>query len=535
MTPSNAPRATTGSGAVAAADQRAADIGAAILRAGGNAADAAIATNAAMAVVAPHLCGMGGDLFALVHEPGMQAPTCVFAAGRAGSGADAAAEALRAEGLTAMPLFDDLRSVTVPAAVDGWLLLHREHGSLPLGDLLEPAARLAADGFAVSPLMAPSAPRMAERRGGGDFAGITAAGDTMRRPGVARTLRSIVDQGRDGFYGGEFGGGLLALGREHADAYGGPPLYAPEDLARPLAELVDPLRVRVRDHDVWSTPAPTQGYLLLLGLAVLEAASGDLPDPGDPAWPHLLAEAARVAAYDRVAQLHDGADVARLLEPDEVGVRAAMVGPQARLDLPGAARDGDTTYLCTVDAEGRGVSLIQSNALGYGSLLFEPATGINLHNRGIGFSLVEGHPAELRPGARPPHTLTPALVTRADGSLRAVTGTMGGDAQPQIMLQLISRMLADEDAGDAMAAPRFRFGVEGSGFDTWIDPHGVRLELEDGHPDAWRGGLQALGHPIAEAEFGGGFGHAATIEIGADGSRTAAADPRAVVGGVATA
>ena len=295
--------------------------------------------------------------------------------------------------------------------------------------------------------------------------------------------------------------------------------------------------MRVRGHDVWSTPAPTQGYLLLLGLAVLDHATDgtSLPDPRDPAWAHLLAEAARVSAYDRLDHLHDGADLAALLAPQETARRAAMIGPEARLDLPGAARDGDTTYLCTADADGMGVSLIQSNALGYGSLLFEPSTGINLHNRGIGFSLAEGHPAELRPGARPPHTLTPALVTRADGSLRAVTGTMGGDAQPQIMLQLISRMLADQSAGDAMDAPRFRFGVEGSGFDTWVDPHGVRLELEAGHPAAWRDGLQALGHPLAETEFGGAFGHAATIEVGTDGMRTAAADPRAVVGGVATA
>ncbi|QWC86160.1 gamma-glutamyltransferase family protein [Nocardioidaceae bacterium] len=523
--------ATSSAGAVAAADHRAADVGARILAAGGTAADAAVATNAVMAVLAPHLCGMGGDLFALVHEPGRPTPSCVFAAGRAGSGADAAA--MRAEGLTAMPLTGDLRSVTVPAAVDGWLLLHREHGRLPLADLLEPAAELAEQGFGVSPLMAPSAPRVAALRGGEDFAGITAAAQTMRRPGVARTLRALAAEGRDGFYGGEFGAGLLALGQE-LEA----PLFDEADLATPLAELVDPLRVRVAGHDVWSTPAPTQGYLLLLGLAVADAASGGLgalPQPGDPAWAHLLAEAARIAAYDRVDRLHDTADLAALLaDTDDLARRAGMVGPTARLDLPGAARDGDTTYLCAVDGEGRGVSLIQSNALGYGALLMEPSTGINLHNRGIGFSLTEGHPAELRPGARPPHTLTPALVTRADGSLRAVTGTMGGDAQPQIMLQLISRMLGSQDAGEAMAAARFRFGVEGSGFDTWLDPHAVRLELETGHPQAWRTGLEALGHPVVEADFGGGFGHAATIEVDEHGVRHAAADPRAVVGGVAT-
>lgn len=121
------------------------------------------------------------------------------------------------------------------------------------------------------------------------------------------------------------------------------------------------------------------------------------------------------------------------------------------------AGPGDTTYLCVVDGDGMGVSLIQSNASGFGSLLFEPNTGINLHNRGIGFSLTPGHPAEYGPGRRPPHTLCPALITRPDGALRTVIGTMGGDAQPQILLQLVTRLLAhDQTPGEAIGAPAGR-------------------------------------------------------------------------------
>ncbi len=507
-------------GMVASADHLASQAGASALSRGGSAADAAIATNAVLAVTAPHLCGLGGDLFALVHDGG-EVHTA-YAAGRAGSGADAAA--LRAEGHTRMPLLGDVRSVTVPGCVDGWLLLHERFGRLSLGDLLGPAARIADEGFGTSPLLASGAGRLTGVRGAEDFEAATTAGARMRRPGVARTLRTIVDQGREGFYLGEFGEGVLEVG-------GGQ--FTEDDLRTPQAVWEPALRVRAFGHDVWSTPPSTQGYLLLLGLAVADGL--DLPDsPGDAAWAHLLAEAARVAAYDREAVLHDGAT--GLLDEAEVLRRRAMVDPGRAATVPPPTRDGDTTYLCVVDGEGMGVSLIQSNALGFGSQVFEPSTGIGLHNRGIGFSLEEGHPAELGPGRRPPHTLTPALVTRPDGGLRAVLGTMGGDAQPQVVLQLAVRVLAqDEPVGVAVDARRWRWGNEGSGFDTWADPAQVRLELETGAPPAWRTGLEQRGHRVGEVAFGGAFGHAHAIEVRPDGLRGGAADPRTVIGAVATA
>ncbi|MFC6899459.1 gamma-glutamyltransferase [Nonomuraea dietziae] len=263
----------------------------------------------------------------------------------------------------------------------------------------------------------------------------------MTRPGVARTLEAIASSGREGFYQGEFGQGLLELGAGE---------YVPDDLAKPTADWVEPLRVRAFGHDVWSMPPNSQGYLLLLSLGVVDGL--DLPPTPDHAlWAHLLGEAARIAGHDRLSLLHEHAR--DLVSETEIARRRAMVDPTARLRVRGLTAEGDTTYLCAVDGDGMGVSLIQSNASGFGSLLVEPRTGINLHNRGIGFSLTPGHPAEYGPGRRPPHTLTPALITRQDGSLRSVVGTMGGDAQPQILLQVITRLLRHgQTPGQAISA-----------------------------------------------------------------------------------
>jgi gamma-glutamyltranspeptidase/glutathione hydrolase len=191
--------------------------------------------------------------------------------------------------------------------------------------------------------------------------------------------------------------------------------------------------------------------------------------------------------------------------------------------------------LCCVDREGRSVSLIQSNASGFGSWLVEPNTGINLHNRGLGFDLGEDHPNGLRPGARPAHTLSPALVTDRSGRLRAVLGSMGGDAQPQIVAQLVARLLAHGDApAAAVAAPRWILSGPGGGFDTWGGaPYRVLLE---GHaPADWDAALSRRGHRVERAApFDTGvFGHAHIIAVDADGMLTGAADPRSRVGSCA--
>ncbi|WP_246060053.1 gamma-glutamyltransferase family protein [Herbidospora galbida] len=485
-------------------DHLASAAGLVVLDKGGSAADAAVAANAVLAVTAPHMCGLGGDLFALVHDgSGVHA---LNSSGRAGSGADPAR--LRAEGHDRMPHLYDIRSVPVPGCVDGWLALHGRFGRLPLAEVLAPAIRLADEGFPASPLLAPGAAFIGTLQS--DYAHVQSIGDPIRRPGAARALRAVAETGRAGFYQGEFGQGLLKLG-------GGE--YTEDDLARDQADWVTPLSASVFGHGVHTIPPNSQGYLLLLALKILEGL--DLPaDPADPAWAHLLIEAAVAAGHDRLDVLYENATAPL----DAAEARRALVGTPG---LTAPANKGDTTYLCAVDADGMGVSLIQSNAAGFGSLLFEPSTGINLHNRGIGFSLTEGHPAEYGPGRRPPHTLAPALITRPDGSLRTVVGTMGGDAQPQILLQLVTRLLVhDQTPGEIIDAPRWVLG-SATGFETWRSAEHV-VEVEDGAP--WESGLAERGHRTVRESYGDGFGHAHLIDVLPSGVLAGATDPRARIG-----
>jgi gamma-glutamyltranspeptidase/glutathione hydrolase len=301
--------------------------------------------------------------------------------------------------------------------------------------------------------------------------------------------------------------------------------------------------VRVWGHDVWVPPPTSSGYLVASGARIAELAglAGDAaPHPDDPAWAHLVVEAARLAAHDRPAVLHDAADGPALLDPERLAARAARLDPQRALRLGGPAAGGDTTYLCAVDRDGTAVSLIQSNAKDFGAHVAVPGTGVLLHDRGIGFSLEPGHPAEYRPGRRPPHTLAPALVTRPDGSLRAVLGTMGGDAQPQVVLQLLARLLVGgEEPGRAVAAPRAVLaaaGAGGGGFDTWADPDAVVVRVEQHAPAAWAEGLRGRGHAVEVAGFDpAGFGHAHVVEVRDDGIRAGAADPRSMVGAAVAA
>ena len=500
---------------------------------GGTAADAAVAASAALAVTTPHMCGMGGDLFALVHAaPGP--PDVLDAAGRAGSGADP--DRLRAEGLRVMPFTGDVRAAPVPGCVDGWCALHERHGRLPLAEVLGPALRLATGGFPASPLLVATLPRLEGVEGCEELTSIRPRpGDRVVRPGVARMLAAVAEGGRDAFYRGEFGAALLAVGAGE---------YTDDDLAESGARWRPPVGRRVWGHDVWTPPPVSQGYLSVLGAAVAEAVAGaDLPDPegdgGAGAWAHLLVEAARLAGHDRPAVLHDGADGDALVSDDRVAAAAAGFSPDRRAEVRGLGAGGGTIHLCAVDAEGTGVSLIQSNASGYGSLVAVPGTGVLLHNRGVGFSLEPGHPAEYGPGRRPPHTLAPALVTRPDGSLHTVLGTMGGDSQPQIVLQLLARVLAaGESIGRAVRAPRWVLASgTGQGFDTWTAGEPI-VRVEADAPAAWVEGLRRRGHEVTVASEldVAGFGHAHGITIDEDGTRIGEADPRAIVGAaIATA
>ncbi len=277
-------------------------------------------------------------------------------------------------------------------------------------------------------------------------------------------------------------------------------------------------------------PPNSQGYITLGAAVILDGL--DLPREDDPLRAHLLVEALRQAGHDRPDALHEDADGPALVAPDRLDPRRSAVDPDARALLGDAWHDGDTMYECVVDGDGLAVSLIQSNADGFGSHVTLPGLGVFLHNRGMGFRLESGHPARYGPGRRPPHTLAPALVTRPDGALRAVLGTMGADAQPQVVLQMLVRLLHD-GAGPGHAVGGGRWVLSGpSAFDAWEDPDGAEVLLEAHAPEGWVPGLVARGH-VARVGAAN-FGHAHCIEM-VDGGLAGAADPRAVVGEAAGA
>ncbi|HVC69466.1 MAG TPA: gamma-glutamyltransferase [Acidimicrobiales bacterium] len=483
-------------GMVTAADQLASSAGISMLERGGCAADAVVAAAAVMAVVAPHLCGLGGDALAMVKEPGRR-PVGLLAVGRAGSGADP--DRLRTEGHSDMPLRGDIRTVPVPGAVDGWLTLHARYGRLPWSLVLEPAVGLAEEGFSASVILAFASSLVARVPGASQLCpdGPLGVSQVVRLPGIARTLRALASDGREGFYGGEFGRSLIEMGMGE---------YTTEDLRQSYSEWTEPLMLRAFGHDLWTVPPPSQGYLTLAGAWIAEQVG--LPsDPADPLWPHLIAEAGRVASCDRPAALWEGADGAALLASDRLGPRAAGIDPEratpwTEADVrawSGAALsgDGDTTHLCAVDRDGLGVSLTQSNALDFGAHLVAGETGVFLHNRGVGFNLQPGHGAEYGPGRRPTHTLSPALVTRPDGSLAQVLGTMGGDVQPQIILQLLARLLhCGQDAATAISSARVVHEAPGAPpFRLWQATN-QSLLMESDAPDTWREGLESRGHRV---------------------------------------
>ncbi len=503
-------------GMICTVDHLASGAGLGVLADGGTAADAAIAASAALAVTAQHMCGMGGDLWALVHvESGP--PDTLNGSGRAGSGSDASS--LRAEGFETMPFRGDLRSVPVPGCVDGWLALHERHGRLPLDRVLAPAIELAEQGFPPTTLLESAIDRVIDLDGADDYRRYRSDGGLITRAGLGRSLRAIAAEGRTGWYGGEFGERLLDMGDG---------LFQAADLERPAADWVEPIGVPVWDHTFWTAPANSQGYLAALA-AVLVAGLDDLPTSADdPAWAHALIEASKQAAFDRRSVLYEGADLSPLFTADALADRRRRIDPDRASTVTPPVAGGGTIYLCVVDGDGMGVSLMQSNAAGFGAHLAVPDVGVFLHNRGIGFSLEPGHPAELAPGRRPPSTLCPGLVTTPDERLRMILGTMGGDGQPQVVLQLLARVLqAGEPVDHALSAPRFTLTVpDAVGFDTWAKADEIAVAVERGSP--WEDGLASRGHAVSPRPWGQGlFGHAHLIDV--DGGRLlGVAEPRAL-------
>lgn len=497
--------------------QLASDAGAEIMRAGGNAVDAAVAVNAVVGVVRPTDCGVGGDLFALIHRPGDEAPAVLNASGRAGSGASA--RVLRDAGFDDMPIRHPA-AVTVPGCVDGWIALLDRFGSLPLEVVLGPAIRLATDGFPVSVEMADNLSAISD-----DVAGQPSgfelypggrsptAGEMLARPAIAGTLRGIATGGRDGFYAGEVGSAIEAA----TDG-----LITAGDLDANAPDWVQPARLDVLGETAWTIPPNSQGYITLATLAIFEqlGAPGDFADPD---FHHLLIEAYRAAAWDRELHLADP-DVMTvsthdLLHPLRLAERATAITSRAGVWPAPDPLPGGTAYMCTLDGSGMGVSLMQSNFHGIGSGVSAGITGVWLHSRGAGFSLEPGHPNELAPGKRPAHTLAPSLWTR-DGDLTMLLGSRGGDLQPQLVAQLAADLLyLGMDPVQAQAMPRWALDFFGPGVAS-------APALEDTMPAAVIDGLAERGHDVATVPAQRAWGPVSIIRMVGDGTHHAAADPR---------
>ncbi len=486
-----------------------------MMRAGGNAVDAAIAANAVLAVTAPYACGMGGDLFALV-QAGEEAPSALNSSGRAPSGVSA--QRLLNEGHTGIPPRGHPAAVTLPGCVDGWMALHERYGSLPIGDVLRPAQEMAADGFPAGDALASAAGDVAGVKGNLDIPPDLRQGQKVCRPGSARALKAVAEGGREGFYEGEFGDGLLALSADH---------FRPEDLKRPASEWVEPIETEAWGHRIWTVPPNSQGYLILAAAAVAQHLP--LPvNPEAPDWAHWLIEASCAVGVSRPEELSDRADPAVLLDPARLEALAHRIlagGGSTAAAARSSAALGDTTYLCAAD-EHFVVSLIQSNAQGFGSHLTAGETGIFLQNRGLGFNLDLSHDACLRPGRRPPHTLAPTLLTDLNGGRKGAAGTMGGDAQPQIVLQLLARLLhCGVSPEEAVSAGRWILLGE-TAFGTWQRGRRPNVALETSVPEEWFGALAERGHAVGRLEETPLAGVAHLISQEADGTLQGASDPR---------
>ncbi|HVB17549.1 MAG TPA: gamma-glutamyltransferase [Stellaceae bacterium] len=455
--------AMAANGMVATSQPRATLAGLDVLRAGGNAMDAAIAAVAMQCVVEPESTGIGGDCFVLYSKKGAP-PVALNGSGRAPAKATAAwyAERQIHDIETQTP-----HAVTIPGAVDAWCVLNREYGSRPLAELLEPAAQAAEDGYIVNERVAADWQRMQWKLTDPVTASLflkdgkaPEAGDTMRNPPLARTLRRVGREGREAFYEGAVAREIVA----RLKALGG--LHEEEDFAAQRSEWVEPIHASYRGYEVYECPPNGQGLAALMILRQLEgfALGDDSLSEADRV--HLLAEATKAAYRVRDDFFADPAqadvDVAGFLS-DAWAERARR---QIRLDavLPGNEWHGgtlqsDTVYLCTVDRDGNACSFINSLFSNFGSGIVAPESGVILQNRGCGFRTTPGHPNAIAPRKRPFHTIIPAMLAK-DGRAVMPFGVMGGQYQAvghaHFVHRMIDRGFSPQQAAEAPRTFAFR-------------------------------------------------------------------------------
>ena len=482
-----------------------------ILKAGGTAVDAAIAANAALGLMEPTGCGIGGDLFAIVWDAENRELTGLNASGRAP--AAMTIEYFRDNGMKSIPPLGPL-PVSVPGAVDGWYELHGRYGRLPMTEILAPAIEYARNGFPVSEVIAYYMGR--NKRHVEAYPGFAETympdgdtpkkGEIFRNPRLAKTYEMIAEGGRDVFYEGEIARTIDAFMAEQ----GG--LLRYEDLANHRSEWVTPASTNYRGWDVYELPPNGQGIAALQILNILEAYDIRSMGFGSAEYIHLFVEAKKLAYEDRARYYADmdfaDVPVEWLISKEYADQRRKLISmTEASQSLPaGDAKleDGDTIYLTVADKEGNMVSLIQSNFRGMGSGMIPGELGFMLQDRAELFSLDPDHANALQPGKRPFHTIIPAFVMK-DGKPLLSFGVMGGSMQPQGHVQIIVNMLDFgmnlQEAGDAA---RVRHG--GSSQPTGeIMTDGGTVFLEDGFDEKTRQALEKRGHALGDSDgsFGG--------------------------------
>jgi gamma-glutamyltranspeptidase / glutathione hydrolase len=487
-----------------------------VLRAGGNAVDAAIAAVAVQCVVEPAMTGIGGDCFVLL------APAAGGVVALNGSGrAPAAATAAHLRELGVGEIAGTAHAVTVPGAIDAWARLLERHGTRDLAELLQPAIRCADDGFVVTPRVAWDWARDGERllrSSGGRVSYLPddrapVAGQKMRFPALANTLRRIAARGPDAFYRGELAERMVAYLRSE----GG--LHTLDDFAAAAGEFVDPITTAYRGLEVFECPPNGQGVIALLMLNILEGFDLASLDPTGARRLHLEAETTRLAFRDRNACLADPAAVdvplARLLDKDYAAALRCLIDPERALDAlpaPLLPEHRDTVYLTVVDRDRNLVSLINSVFDSFGSGLVCAETGVLFHDRGKSFVLDPGHPNVIAPGKRPMHTIIPGLAFEG-GRPTIGFGVMGGHYQPvghaHVLTNLVDFGL---DPQAALDAPR-AFAQDGE------------LRLEAGVSQTTAQAVAELGHRVVRwgRPLGGGqmivIDHARGVLIGGSDPR----------------
>jgi gamma-glutamyltranspeptidase/glutathione hydrolase len=532
-------------GMVACAHYLATQAGVQMLTQGGNAVDAAIAANAVMTVVYPTTCSAGGDIFLLIWDTKTQQIYALNGSGRAPQGMTP--QYFAARGMSQIPERGPL-SINVPGAVDGWFEVLERFGSLPAEQIFAPAIALAEEGMPVTAKLSKWLERTAPLLQQWENSAATylpgkrppRPGERLRQPNLARTYRLLAREGRDAFYRGPIGRAIA----DYIQQCGG--VLSMEDLANHRSDWVAPLSTTYRGYEVYEFPPNSQGIVALEMLNILEGFDLNALGYQSAEYLHLLLEAKKLAFADRDRYISDPAfvdiPVERLLSKHYAGELRARIHPERAMPWFGGEREkeGDTMYLCTADAQGNVVSLIQSLYMGIGSGLVGGDTGVALHNRGSYFSLDPRHVNYLQPGKRTMHTLMPGMVLR-DGRPYMAIGTMGGDAQPQIHAQLLTAML---DFGlnpqQAIAAPRWHSGraylderggpLPGqSAVDEYLDTTIAEVvELEDRFPPHVAEQLAGLGHHIHMlGPWEDTMGHAQAIVFDpASQFFTGAADPR---------